>query len=367
MKRQKPTSDLQRVPAEILHAEELQRLTDWDPHPKPPGWRLSPIAVEKFVLGDPELDIERKFVTDPAIVNRVVISLCTDLGCLLVGPPGTAKSWFSELLAAAISGDSSITVQGGAVSNIDQLLYSWNEAMLRERGPVPEALVEGPVLRGMREGKIVRFEELARCPQPLQDALLTILSDRVIAIPEFSGEEGSVHSRNGFNIIATSNSIDAGLYDMSAALKRRLNFELVKPIGRVDAEIEVVVREVTKRNAQSGVDIEIDPRVMEVLVTIFHELRNGQSLDGRSTDRLEAATMSTAEAVNVGHALSVHAHYYGEGRMTIANLIHFILGTALKDAPEDRRRFLHYFDTEVARKHGEHWQAAYAQRALITA
>jgi len=358
---------LQRVPAETLHADELARLDAWDTHPRPPGWRLSPIAVEKFVLGDEALDISRKFVTDPAIVNRVVISLCTDLGCLLVGPPGTAKSWFSELLAAAISGDSSITVQGGAVSSIDQLLYTWNEAMLRERGPVREALVEGPVLRGIREGKIVRFEELARCPQPLQDALLTILSDRVITIPELSGADGAVHSRNGFNIIATSNSIDAGLYSMSAALKRRLKFELVKPIRQLEAEIEIVVREVGKRNARSGIDIEIDTDVMEVLVTIFHELRNGQSLDGRSTDRLEAATMSTAEAVNVAHALSVHAHYYGEGRMTVANLIHFVLGTALKDAPEDRRRFLHYFDTEVARKTGDHWKTAYAQRDLITA
>jgi MoxR-like ATPase len=364
---QKTDAGLQRVPAELFYRDELDRLGQWDPYPKPPGWKLSPLAVEKFVLGDEAIEITRKFVTEPAIVTRVVISLCTDLGCLLVGPPGTAKSWFSELLAAAISDDSSITVQGGAVSSIDQLLYTWNKALLSERGPVREALVEGPVLRGIREGKIVRFEELARCPQPLQDALLTILSDRVVAIPELAGDQGAVRSRHGFNIIATSNSIDAGLYSMSAALKRRLNFELVKPIRHVEDEIEVVLREVAKRNAQSGIEIEIDPAIMEILVTIFHELRNGQSLDGRSTDRLEAATMSTAEAVNVAHALSVHAHYYGDGRMTIANLIHFILGTALKDAPDDRRRLLHYFDTEVARKSGEHWTATYAQRDLISA
>jgi len=365
MSESKGNAGLQRVPAELLHADELSRLAQWDANPRPPGWRLSPIAVEKFVLGDESLDIARKFVTDPAIVTRVVISLCTDLGCLLVGPPGTAKSWFSELLAAAISMDSSITVQGGAVSTIDQLLYTWNEVALNEYGPTRDALVEGPVLRGIREGKIVRFEELARCPQPLQDALLTILSDRVVAIPELPGEDGIVRSRHGFNIIATSNSIDAGLYDMSAALKRRLNFELVNPIRHVDDEIEVVLREVGKRNAQSGIEIEIDQQVMEVLVTMFHELREGQSLDGRSTDRLEAATMSTAEAVNVAHALSVHAYYYSDGRMTKANLIHFVLGTALKDAPDDRRRLLHYFDTEVARKSGDHWAATYAQRDLI--
>ncbi len=355
---------LQRIPAERLHADELRRLAEWDDHPKPPGWRLSPPAVEKFVLGDESLGIERKFVTEPGIVNRVVISLCTDLGCLLAGPPGTAKSWFSELLAAAISGDSTLTVQGGAVDSIGQLLYTWNEALLRASGPVPEAVVPGALLRGMREGKLVRFEELARCPQPLQDALLTLLSDRVAVIPEL-GDAGIVHSRAGFNLVCTTNDVDVGLYEMSAALKRRLNFERIRPIRHLDNEIEVVYRELLKRNRQSGVDVDIDGPVLEILVTIFHELRNGQTLDGRSTDRLAAAAMSTAEAVNVAHAMSVHAFYYGEGAMTISNLLHFILGTALKDDPEDRRRFRHYFNTEVARKSGPHWAEARALRHLI--
>jgi len=359
------TIHLQRIPAEQLHADELGKLIAIDSHPVPPGWKMSPIAVEKFVGGDEEMGITRKFVAEPGVVTRVVISLCTDLGALLAGPPGSAKSWLSELLAAAISGDSSLSVQGGAVSEIDQLLYSWNEVILGRSGPVPEALVPSPIMRGMREGRIVRFEELARCPQPLQDAMLTILSDRVITIPELSGEDGVIHSRAGFNIIATSNTLDAGLFDMSAALKRRLNFELVKPIRHIEDEIEVVRREILKRNRQSGIEIEIDDQVLEILVTIFHELRNGQTLDGRSTDRLAGASMSTAEAVNVAHAISVHAFYYGNRVMTIDNLLHFLVGTAMKDKPEDRRRFKHYFETEIVRKRGSHWAKAYAQRNVI--
>jgi MoxR-like ATPase len=356
---------LQRIPAERLYADELERLAASDPHPVPPGWKMSPIAVEKFVGGDEALGMERKFVAEPGVVTRVVISLCTGLGALLVGPPGTAKSWLSELLAAAISGDSSLSVQGGAVSEIDQLLYTWNKAVVEKSGPVPEALVPSPVMRGMREGRIVRFEELARCPQPLQDALLTILSDRMITIPEFEGESGVVQSRAGFNIIATSNSVDAGLFEMSAALKRRLNFESVKPIRHVDDETEVVRHEIVKRNRQSAIEVEISDQVLEILVTIFHELRNGQTLDGRSTDRLAGASMSTAEAVNVAHAICVHAFYYGDRVMTIDSLLHFLVGTAMKDKPEDRRRFRHYFETEVVRKKGSHWAEAYAQRGVI--
>ena len=358
-------SGVQRVPAEQLFGDELVRLREADRHPVPPGWAMSPIAVEQFVCGDEVLGVARKFVATEGVVRRIVISLCTDLGSLLVGMPGTAKSWLSELLAAAISRDSSLSVQGGAVSDIQQLLYTWNEALVQQKGPCREALVPSPVFRAMRDGKIVRFEELARCPQPLQDALLVILSDRVITIPELSGEEGVLYARAGFNIVATSNSVDQGLYDMSAALKRRLSFELIKPIRHVHDEMDVVLQQLERHNKQSGIEIDPDPEVIEVLVTIFHELRNGQSLDGRSTDRLAGATMSTAEAVNVAHALSVHAYYYSDGRMTIDNLLHFIIGSTLKDKPEDRRRFLHYFDTEVARKSGSHWRKAYEQRDLI--
>jgi MoxR-like ATPase len=359
------SSPLQRLPAEKFYQQELKRLAQWDPHPVPPGWNLSPIAVEKFVLGDESLDIQTKIVADSGVITRIVIGLLTDRGCLLIGEPGTAKSWLSELIAAAISGDSSLTLQGGAISQVSQLLYSWNEAILKQTGPTPAALVPSPIYRGMAEGKLVRFEEVARCPQPLQDALLSILSDRVAIIPELSGSDGVLYARAGFNVIATSNSVDEGVNRMSAALKRRMNFETIPPIRSLEAEIGVVEREVSKLNEMSGLKVEISRPVLEVLVTIFHELRNGQTLDGRSTDRLAGASMSTAEAVGVAHALSVHAFYYSDGELKIDQLVHFIIGSALKDQPEDRRRLLHYFDSEVALKKGDHWRETYAQRHLI--
>lgn len=355
----------QRLPGEIAYGDELETLKKRDSDPVPPGWQMSPIAVEKFILGDDKLGISSKIVVKPGVITRIVIALCTDRGCLLVGEPGTAKSWLSELLAAAISGDSSLMVQGGAVSEVDQLLYTWNDSLLRRDGPSLQSLVPSPIYRGMRDGRIVRFEEVARCPQPLQDALLSILSDRMITVPELDTDEGVLYSRPGFNIVATSNSVDEGINRMSAALKRRMNFEIIPPIRRVEDEIEVVLREVSRLNANSAIDVKINEAVIEILVTIFHELRNGQSLSGRSTDRLAGATMSTAEAVSVAHALCIHAFYYTNGVMRIDNLLHFIIGSALKDQPDDRRRFRHYFETEVAEKEGEYWREAYAQRHLI--
>ncbi|MBL3554817.1 MULTISPECIES: ATP-binding protein [Marinobacter] len=355
----------QREPAETVYAEELAKLRGMDHGPVPPGWQMSPRAVEKFVMGDEKLGIERKFVADRAMVVRIIISLCTSRGCLLVGEPGTAKSWLSELLSAAISASSTLTLQGGAVSQVGQLLYSWNESVLRNEGPCLKALVPSPLLRGMMEGRMVRFEEIARCPQSLQDALLSVLSDRVVVIPELAGEDGVVLARDGFNVIATSNSIDEGVHRMSAALKRRMDFEEIRPIKNLADEMDVVLREVRKANARAGVDVAPDEAVVEVLVTMFHELRNGQTLDGRSTDRLAGSALSTAEAVSVAHAASLSAWYYGGGSMTVEQLMHHIIGSALKDQPEDRRRLKHYFETAVASRRGDNWQQAWALRSLI--
>jgi len=366
MKPGKQVSKLvQRESAEVTYGDELERLAGMDLGPVPPGWRMSPRAVEKFVLGDEACAIERKFVADREQVVRIIISLCTSRGCLLVGEPGTAKSRLSELLAAAISGSSTLTLQGGAVNSVGQLLYSWNEAVLRGKGPCREALVPSPLLRGMMSGQLVRFEEIARCPQPLQDALLSVLSDRVVVVPELEGEAGVILARQGFNVVATSNSIDEGVHQMSAALKRRMGFEEIRPIQRLQDELDVVLREVRKSNAQAGIDVALEEPVIEVLVTMFHELRNGQTLDGRSTDRLAGASLSTAEAVSVAHAASLNAWYYGGGRITLEQVMHHLIGSALKDQPEDRRRLLHYFETTVAGRRGEHWQQAWGLRSLI--
>lgn len=356
---------IQRPAAEDLYSDELAKLREWDSTPVPPGWLLSPFAVEHFILGNKELGIERKFVAPRELVSRVIISLVTNRGVMLIGEPGTAKSLLSELLACAVSGHSNLTIQGGAISDYRQLLYDWNQALLRREGPSKTALIPGPIYRGMAAGQLVRFEELARCPQVVQDAILAVLSERQLQIPELSGEDSILYARDGFNIIASSNSLDKGLFDMSAALKRRMNFETIEAINDVHDEMDVVQREATKLLRRSGVTLALDPMIVDMLVTVFHELRNGQTLSGRSTDRLAAAVMSTAEAVSVAHAMGIYAHYYRDGKMLAADLIHFLLGATLKDNLQDRRRVKHYFDTEVINKPGDHWQQLYKQSHML--
>ena len=245
-------SEVQRAPAERRFAAELQQLTTADRDPKPQGWRLSPRAVRRFILGDKQLQVAQKFFGDDALVDRCIVSLMGQQGLMLVGEPGTAKSLLSELLAAAISGDSSLVVQGSAGVIEDHLRYGWNYALLLAEGPSERALVPSPVLTGMRYGKVVRVEELTRCAPEVQDAMISLLSERTVSIPEL-GPGAESRAVPGFNVIATANLRDRGVHEMSSALKRRFNFETVRPIADAAFERELVAKQVAERMAEHSI------------------------------------------------------------------------------------------------------------------
>jgi MoxR-like ATPase len=341
-----------RPPAETRYAAELARLAAADATTGaavPPGWRLSARAVRRFILGDADLAVTRKFYGDDPLVDRAIVALLGRQGLMLVGEPGTAKSMLSELLAAAISGTSNLTVQGSAGTTEDHIRYSWNYALLIAEGPSERALVPSPVFQALAAGRLVRFEEITRCPPEIQDVMVSVLSEKQLMIPEL-GQEARVAARPGFNVIATANLRDRGVHEMSAALKRRFNFETVRPIADRAFEAELIGH---------ALEAELGPErppltaaVMDVLVTAFADLRTGVTEGGAPVKRPDAV-MSTAEAVNVAVAASLAARYLGDGQVRASDIARQLVGIALKGEAEDARRMRHYVDN-VARERARH-------------
>jgi MoxR-like ATPase len=364
-------SALQRPAIEVQYADELAKLAAADADaPRPKGWRLTPQSVIRFILGDERQAIEPKFVGQRSFLERCVVALATNRGLMLIGEPGTAKSYLSELLAAAISGDSTLTIQGSAGTTEDNIKYSWNYALLLAEGPSERSLVPGPLYRGMQAGKIVRFEEITRCPLEIQDTLLSILSDRVLLIPELASGAATtsdneaartLFARVGFNVVATANTRDRGVNEMSAALKRRFNFETVPAIADLRQEMELVQRETDKLLDRAEIPVSLPPEMTELLVTTFHELRTSKTASGAALEPL-STVMSTAEAVSTGYAAGIHSFYYEDGSVRPDHLVQSLLGSALKDAPEDVKKLRHYFEHVVKARKGKAWKEYYEAR-----
>lgn len=350
----------QRLPAELAHAQDLAALLATDQGPRPDGWRLSPRAVRRFILGGPAPDgggpdIARKIHGNDALVERAIVTLAGQRGLMLVGEPGTAKSLLSELLAAAISGDSKLTVQGGAGVVEEQIRYGWNYALLLRDGPGPEALVPGPLHRAMGEGRLLRFEEITRCSTEVQDCMVPVLSERLLQIPELKHEQPWLLARPGFNVIATANLRDRGVNEMSAALKRRFNFETMRPLEGVAAQAALIGQEVGRALAQQRIGTTVAPDVLALLATAFQELRSG-SVEGTAVER-PGTVLSTAEAIDVAFNAACQCWYFGQEPVGPAHLARHLLGTVIKDDDEDRRRFAEYLRVVARQRAGQpQWQ-----------
>jgi MoxR-like ATPase len=347
-----------RQHAEQEYAHELNALQEVDAAARPPRWKLSPWAVRTYLMGgklDNGVEISPKYVGNPRLMEIAISTLATDRALLLYGLPGTAKSWVSEHLAAAISGDSTLIVQGTAGTGEEALRYNWNYAQLIAHGPSEQALIPSPVMHAMKDGKIARIEELTRVAADVQDTLITILSEKTLPINELNREQ---QAQKGFNVIATANNRDKGVNDLSSALKRRFNTVILPIPDSLAEEVDIVERRVQSLGRALELPME-KPALEEIrrIVTIFRELRVGLTQDGKNKLKIPSGSLSTAEAISVvssGIALAAH---FGDGELKAHDVASSLIGAVVKDPVQDAIVWQEYLETVM--KERSDWKDLY--------
>ena len=353
-------ANVQRLPAEQLFQKELDALMEQETGAVPQGWRMSPKSVLTYICGGRcgNMDISAKYIGDRRLVEIAIATLVTDRALLLIGEPGTAKSWLSEHLAAAINGDSTRVIQGTAGTTEEQIKYSWNYAMLIASGPSREAMIPSPVYRAMEQGTIARVEEISRCASEVQDALISILSEKRISVPELGIE---VPARKGFSVIATANTRDKGVNEMSAALKRRFNIVVLPAPESLEAEMEIVRSRITQLSENLDLNAKLpNEEVVEKVCTIFRELRRGATLDGKQKLKSTSGVLSTAEAISLLTNSMALAGSFGDGTVTERDLAAGLQGAVVKEDSKDQKVWLEYLEN-IMRKRGSKWLPLYEE------
>jgi MoxR-like ATPase len=344
--------------AEQEYAEELAELAKDDDRQRPPNWKLSPWAVKTYLMGgrlSNGFTVSPKYVGNGRLIEMAVATLATDRALLLYGIPGTAKSWVSEHLSAAVSGDSTLLIQGTAGTDEAAIRYGWNYARLLTEGPSEAALVESPMINAMRSGKLCRIEELTRIAPEVQDTLITVLSEKTLPVPELNTE---VQATKGFNVIATANNRDKGVNELSSALTRRFNTVVLPVPETMEEEVEIVERRVASLGRALELPAE-KPALEEIrrVVTVFRELRGGVTEDGRTKLKTPTGTLSTAEAISVLTGGLASAAFYGDGALKANDVAAGLTGAIVKDPVQDRMAWLEYLQTVVRERKG--WKDLY--------
>ena len=360
------TPEVIRQHAEQQYAHELDELAKADSRELPPNWKLSPWGVVTYLMGgtlDNGFVVSAKYIGNRRLMEIAVATLATDRALLLYGVPGTAKSWVSEHLAAAVSGDSTLLIQGTAGTSEEQLRYGWNYAQLLANGPSEKALVPSPLMHAVRRGQIARVEELTRIPADVQDTLITVLSEKTLPIPELATE---VQAQRGFSVIATANNRDKGVNELSAALKRRFNTVVLPVPASEDEEVAIV----SKRVAEMGRALQLPaepPALKEVrrIVQIFRELRNGKTEDGKTQVKSPSSTLSTAEAISVINSGLALAGHFGDGVLRPHDMASGLIGAVVKDPVQDTVVWNEYLETVV--KERSDWKDLYRACREISA
>lgn len=351
-------NNILRLPAEKLFEEELNALIKAEKDPVPAGWRMSPKSVKTYICGGKvgKTVITPKYIGHERLVEIAIATLVTDRALLLIGEPGTAKSWLSEHLTAAINGNSGRVIQGTAGTTEEQIRYSWNYAMLIAQGPSEAAMLKSPVFTAMETGSIARVEEISRCASEVQDTLISLLSEKRVSVPELGME---VPAQKGFSVIATANTRDKGVNDMSAALKRRFNVVVLPAPETLEAEMDIVRTRVGQLS--NGLDLNAalpKEAVIEKVCTIFRELRNGETLDKKQKVKAPSGVLSTAEAISLLCNSMALAGSFGSGEISDEDIAAGLQGAVIKDDEKDAVVWKEYLEN-VMKKRGSGWSGLY--------
>ena len=323
------TDDMLRAPAEAKYADELDWLESIDDGPKPFSWRLSPgwcgCSCSAPSGRRLDRDIAQKWFGDRSFVERSIVTLASDRGLL----PDRRPRHRQELARRAARGGHLPRLDPGRAGH--RRHHRGPHQVLVERvhgdrpGTVPRRDDPSPIMTAMDQGVIGRFEELTRATSDVQDALISILSEKYVSIPNSTTTTSSSPSP------ASRSSRPP-----TAATGRQ------RPVLGPQAAVQLRAHPGGDQQAQRGRDRPVPHRraaapapdragraahLLDILLQSFADLRAAAAAAASDDEKLESA-LSTAEQIGVLEDAILHSHFFGDRTLRAQTLGGSLVGLA---------------------------------------
>lgn len=209
------------------------------------------------------------------VKQSVKSALLSGRHMILVGPPGIGKTTLAKSIAKVLGKKTPfVRIQGSPDLTVEDLLGDIDPIKALKYGPLSiEAFTKGKIFKA--DKGVLFFDELNRCPEKVQNALLQVLEEKKATIGSYD-----VDFDIDFIFVGTENPEDTSTEKLSDVLLDR--FDLIYVHYPETAEIE---KEIVLKNGEKIDSISVSEGLLELMVYFVRLLREDKNLEKKPSVR----------------------------------------------------------------------------------
>ena len=226
---------------------------------------------KKLLEKDPFADI----IGQDNVKSAVKSALLAGRHIIFVGPPGIGKTTLAKNVAKLLGKSTPfVRVQGSPDLTVEDLLGDIDPVKALKFGPLSiEAFTKGKIFKA--DKGILFFDELNRCPEKVQNALLQVLEEKKATIGSYD-----VDFEIDFIFIGTMNPEDTSTEKLSDVLVDRFDFIYMHYPENISIEKQIVAAKGKKFD-----NILIESRLLDLMVHFIRLLREDKNLEKKPSVR----------------------------------------------------------------------------------